>query len=513
VYIPKQNGTLRPLGLPTWTDKLLQEVLRSMLDAYFEPQFSDHSHGFRPRRGCHTALSTVQRGWTGTKWWIEGDVQGCFDNIDRSVLLRVLREKIPDQRFVGLIQRLLQAGYLEEWRYGTTLSGTPQGGVVSPLLANIYLNELDRFVEQDLLPVYNRGTRRRAHPQYTAILLRAQRLRRRGRVDEARALYRAARQLPSQDPDDPDYRRLHYVRYADDWLLGFAGPKAEAEEIKARLRTFLRENLALELSEEKTLLTHARSHAARFLGYEISSMHADDKRDARDRRSVNGHIMLKVPWDVITSTCSRYERRGKPEARANMLDDADFSIVGRYGAELRGYVNYYALAHNVGKLYRLKWSMETAMLKTLANKHKSTVTKMARKYRASISTPSGALTCFQAMVPRGEGRHPLVARFGGFSIQRRKDAVLVDQLPPVAYTKGTELLKRLQAEVCELCGSTTQVEVHHLRKLADLSRPGRKEAPGWRRLMATRRRKTLVTCRACHEAIHAGRPTRQVRSA
>jgi group II intron reverse transcriptase/maturase len=513
VHIPKKNGKVRPLGLPTWTDKLLQEVLRSLLEAYFEPQFSAHSHGFRPRRGCHTALSVVQRGWTGTKWFIEGDVKGCFDNIDHAVLLRVLGAKIQDNRFLGLIQRLLQAGYVEDWRYGATLSGTPQGGVLSPLLANIYLNELDRFVEQELLPVYNRGTRRQAHPQYAAVLLRAQRLRSRGRRAEASAAYQAARQLPSQDPDDPSYRRLHYVRYADDWLLGFAGPKEEAEEIKACLRRFLREHLKLELAEDKTLITHAGRKAACFLGYELSSMHADDKRDSRGRRSVNGHLMLKVPWDVIASTCSRYERRGKPDARSNMLADDDFSIIGRYGAELRGYVNYYALAHNVGKLYRLKWTMETSMLKTLANKHHSSVTKLARQYRARITTPTGELTCFQAVVDRGQGKRPLVARFGGFSIRRRKDAVLVDQRPPTAYTRGRELLKRLQADACELCGSTLRVEVHHLRKLADLKRRGRQEASGWIRLMAARKRKTLVICRACHEAIHAGRPTRHAVSA
>jgi group II intron reverse transcriptase/maturase len=513
VHIPKKSGKLRPLGLPTWSDKLLQEVIRSILDAYFEPRFSDHSHGFRPDRGCHTALSAVQRSWTGVKWFVEGDIKGCFDNIDHGVLLQVLGEHVHDNRFLELVRRLLQAGYLADWRYGATLSGTPQGGVVSPLLANIYLNELDRFVEQELLPAYNRGARRRRHPRYATLSLRAQRLRKRGRDEEARVAGQAMRRLPSQDPDDPDYRRLHYVRYADDWLVGFAGPKAEAEDIRARLRAFLREHLKLELSEEKTLVTHAGDEAARFLGDEISSMHADDKRDRRGRRSVNGHVMLKVPRDVIVSLCSRYERRGKPETRPTMLDDDDFSIVGRYGAELRGYVGYYALAHNVGKLYRLKWAMETSMLKTLASKHKSTVTKMARRYRSRVATPSGTLTCFQAVVERGEGQRPLVARFGGFPIRRRTDAVLVDQRPPTAYTKGAELLKRLQADKCELCGSTLRVEVHHLRKMADLNRHGRTEASAWVRLMAARKRKTLVACRACHEAIHAGRPTGQAISA
>ncbi len=487
--------------------RLLEKEPRYLASS--RPYLSDQSHGFRPGRGCHTALSTIVNGWSGTKWFIEGDIKGAYDNIDHEVLLQILVEKIHDNRLLELIRRLLQVGYMEQWRYGTTFSGVPQGSVISPLLFNLYLDKLDRFVEQELLPAYNRGERRHRHQQYAGLMLRARRLKQRGRVKEAHALYATARKLPSQDPNDPDYRHLQYVRYADDWLLGFAGPKEEAEAIKEHLRLFLRDHLKLELSAEKTLITHATSQTARFPGYELYSAHADSKRDQRGRRSVNGHIMLRVPWDVITTLCSRYERGGKPEARADMLDDTDFSIVGRYGAELRGYVNYYALAHNVSKLSRAKWAMETSMLKTLANKHKSTVTKMARKYRTKIETPTGKQRCFQVKENRGADKPPLIAQFGGFPLKRRKDAVLVDQQPPRAYSKGADLLKRLQADACELCGSTRQVEVHHIHKLADLKRPGRKEVPEWMRLMAARRRKTLVVCRSCHEAIHAGRPTRQ----
>ena len=428
IEIPKKkSGTMRPLGLPTWTDKLLQEVIRSILEAYYERRFSKHSHGFRPGRGCHTALCEVRENWTGTKWFIEGDIHGCFDNINHTKLLDILSEHIHDNRFLELIRRLLQAGYLEQWRYGATLSGAPQGGVLSPLLANIYLDKLDQFVEQELLPPYNQGKRRRRNQRYNALMLKARRYRVRGRREEAQALQRQARELPSQDTHDPTYRRLHYCRYADDFLLGFAGPKAEAEEIKSRMGVYLAETLKLELSQEKTLITHATDHAARLLGYEIVSQQANDKLDYRKRRSVNGHIGLRLPLDVLKAHCARYMRRGKPDQRPTMVADDDYTILNQYQMEYQGIVNYYLLAHNVGWLNKLQWVMETSLLKTLAEKHRSTVSKMARKYRAQTMTAAGPLKCFQVVVKRDEGKKPLVAQFGGIPLRRQKEPILADQ--------------------------------------------------------------------------------------
>jgi group II intron reverse transcriptase/maturase len=338
VYIPKKNGRLRPLGMPTWSDKLVGEVVRLLLEAFYDPQFLDSSHGFRKSRGCHTALREIGNTWTGTTWFIEGDISDCFGSLDHEILLRILAEKIHDHRFLRLIRNMLKAGYLEDWDYRDTLSGVPQGGTVSPVLSNIYLDKLDRFVEQELIPQYTRGARRRLNPEYTRVQSRMRRARTRGDRAAARDLRRQLRTLPRDDPMDPGYRRLKYLRYADDHILGFIGPKAEAEEIKARLAQFLRETLGLELNQAKTLITHARTQRARLLGYDITVWHCNT-RITSGRRAANGKIALKVPPDVVRAQCARYRRHGKPWHRSRLQNLDDYDIVRTYGAEYRGVVN------------------------------------------------------------------------------------------------------------------------------------------------------------------------------
>jgi group II intron reverse transcriptase/maturase len=511
LYIPKKNGKLRPLGLPTWSDKLVGEVVRLLLEAYYDVQFSDRSHGFRSGRGCHTALTEVVEVWKGTHWFIEGDISDCFGSLDHKIMLSTLSEKIHDGRFLRLLSNMLMAGYLEDWRWHATLSGAPQGGVASPVLSNIYLDRLDRFVEQTLLPAYNRGDRRRRNRAYQVVVDQIAKAKRHRDRDAVRLLTQRRRNIPSQDPNDPDYRRLRYVRYADDWLLGFAGPRHEAEHIKSKIAAFLHDELKLEQSQSKTLITHATSQAARFLGYEIKTQLAN-RKITRGRRSVNGAIGLFVPRDVIRQRCANYLREGKPAQRGALLHDDDFTIVAKYQAEYRGLVQYYLLAQDVFRLERLRWVMETSMLKTLAGKHRSTVTKMATKYKTVIKTPDGPRTCFQVMVHRDRGRKPLVARFGGIPLRRQRTATLTDLSPIMASAKRNELIHRLLAGYCEICESTDRLEVHHLRKLVDLKRHDRPDRPAWVHLMAKRRRKTLVVCRTCHEDTHAGRGSASART-
>jgi group II intron reverse transcriptase/maturase len=506
IYIPKKNGKLRPLGLPSWSDKLVGEVVRLLLEAYYEPRFSDHSHGFRKGRGCHTALREIREVWRGTTWFVEGDISDCFGSLDHSVMAGILAENIHDQRFLRLIRHMLKAGYLEDWEYHDTLSGCPQGGVVSPILSNIYLNKLDEFVERELIPRYTRGAARAPDPRYTEIKRQRDSARKRGDRATARNMLRQMRALPSRDPMDPGFRRLRYLRYADDHILGFTGPKADAEQIKAELTRFLRETLKLELNQDKTLISHARTQPARFLGYHIIVQHCDTKitrgrRSANGQRSANGRIALRVPPDVIKAKIAPYRRRGKPWHRSRLQNLDAYDIVRIYGAEYRGIVNYYLLAQDVWRLTRLCWYAETSMLKTLAAKHKSSVAKMAARYKAKVNTGHGPRTCFEARLQR-EGKKDLVARFGGIPLRQDRHGVIRDPAPARTSYPRKELVHRLRKRGCELCEHGTTVVVHQVTALSQLGRTGPGQ-PAWAALMAKMRRKTLIVCAACHDYIHA----------
>lgn len=311
-------------------------------------------------------------------------------------------------------------------------------------------------------------------------------------------------QQPSVDPNDEEYRRLRYVRYADDFLLGYAGTMAEATEIKEKIATFLRTQLNLTLSAEKTLITQASTGRARFLGYEIGTMHSQTKFDKTRRRIVNTKIGLYIPEDVLEKKRNRYLRDGTVTHRTELMNDSEYDIITRYQWEYRGLVEYYTLAQNLYRLGYVRYTMETSLLKTLANKGQTTLVKTSTRLKSITQSPNGPRKCLQLTIPR-EGKKPLVATFGGLSLQRKKTAIKDQVLKPFIRMRS-EILERLLHDTCEVCESKKHVQMHHIRKLANLNKEGRREKPLWMKLMISRKRKSIPLCKRCHDDVHHNRP-------
>jgi len=315
---------------------------------------------------------------------------------------------------------------------------------MSPILANIYLNELDQYVERTLIPENTKGKKRALNLEYYVIGERSRRRKKSGHYQEARELRKQFQSMPAFDMQDPEYRRLRYVRYADDFLLGFIGPKAEAEEIKGKLETFLRDHLKLELSKEKTLITSTYTGMAHFLGYDIEVAQKDTKHNKKGERNINGLVQLRVPAKVIEEKCALYMQRGKPHQRTELIDDEDFSIINRYQTEYRGIVQYYSLANNVYWFHKLEWTMQGSLLRTLSCKNKESCQSIVNRYKSTIKTSHGPKACLELKVVR-EGKKTLVARFGGIPLIRNKNAVLVDETPGIRL-KRDSLVSVMYAE-------------------------------------------------------------------
>ena len=513
--IPKKSGRgKRKLGLPNFTDKLVQEVLRMILEAYYEPRFQDSSHGFRPLRGCHTALKRIKESFRASAWFIEGDIKGCFDNIDHSTLLTILKRDIHDGRLLNLIRLGLEAGVMEGWEYHRTYSGTPQGGIISPLLANIYLNELDSFIEDVLIPRYTKGEKRARNKEYIRICNQIAHAREKGNQERVEQLVKEQRKLTSVDTHDPNFRRLRYVRYADDFILSVTGTKQDAETIKHEIGEFLRLHLKLEMSEAKTLITHARTEYARFLNYSISIWQSDNKltRQNNERatkmRATNGEVRLGIPYGLTKEIAQRYMQKGRPIADAAMLAFSDAHLIDNYQSRYRGLAEYYKYATDRHHLSYLKGVMQSALVKTLMQKYKLNITSVYRKYRGTVEIEGRQYSTLQVEVPTKRGKRTIY--WGAVPLKTVKVGTgRLDDSKFVSFTYRSDLVQRLQADQCELCGSREKCEVHHVRKLSDLKRrwAGRAEKPEWVTRMIAMERKTLVLCFECHRKVHAGEPT------
>jgi group II intron reverse transcriptase/maturase len=515
IQIPKRSGGTRPLGIPNFTDKLVQEVMRMVLEAYYEPRFRDSSHGFRPGRGCHTALANLHYKFKGAAWFIEGDIRGCFDNIDHEVLMAILARDIQDGRLLNLLRMGLEAGYSEDWQYHRTHSGTPQGGILSPLLANIYLHELDAYIEDILIPTYTHGKRRAQNLEYVRLGYAIKGAREAGDEKRVQELELQRRTLPSQNVYDPNFRRLQYIRYADDFLLSFIGTRTEAEEVKAAIGAFLKENLHLEMSASKTLITHARTEHAQFLGYDISVYHADNKLSPRSgtltkTRSINGCIRMGIPFGKVDELCKRYMSGRKPIHEAGLLAFSDAQIIDIYQQQFRGMAEYYKFATDRNALGKLKYVMEISLTKTLANKFKTTIIGIYKRYQNQRTVQGYVYKVLLVEVPTKHGKRDIY--WGGVPLKTIKPGIEMLKDSTNAQTAvlnlRTDLIQRLQANECEICGSQDNCEVHHIRKLSDLKNRwrGRKEKPAWVTRMIAMQRKTLIVCVKCHDLIHSGKP-------
>lgn len=505
-YIPKKRSTKkRPLGLPVFTDKLVQEVLRMILEAIYEPTFSNCSHGFRPGRDCHTALKTLKMEFSGVSWFIEGDIKGCFDNIDHHVLIDIIGSKIKDARLIQLIWKFLKAGYMEDWKYHSTYSGCPQGGIISPLLANIYLNELDRFAQKTADEFFK--PRDRVHtPEYAHIAAKkdyAQKLLKKATGQKKAELLKKVKLLKSELRKIPCMSKtdkvMKYVRYADDFIIGVKGDRTDCERIKRQFSEFIRDKLKMELSEEKTLITHSNQYA-RFLGYDVRVRRDQTVKPNGHclQRTLNGSVELNIPFEdkimpfLFEKSVIRQTHDGKIEyiARKYLYRCTDLEILDTYNSELRGICNYYSIASNFSGLKYFAYLMEYSCLKTLAGKHKSTSKKMRDQFHAAggwgIPYETAKGRQFRTFTKYSDCKDS-----GSFS-----DTIIAYSVRHAGST--TTLEKRLSAKTCELCGKTNvPLEIHHVNKVKNL-----KGKEPWEIVMIAKKRKTLAVCKDCHHKIH-----------
>ena len=512
IYLKKPNGKRRPLGIPSFSDKLVQEVLRMVLEAVYEPIFSETSHGFRPGKSCHTALCYARYNLNGTRWFIEGDIKGCFDNINHEVLIRCIQKKIKDARLMKLIHKFLKAGYLDDFVYHNTYSGCPQGGIISPILANIYLHELDLYVAE-LSKGFQKPYKSRITAEYSRLSGRMTRVKQKikkaeeaGNMAEKERLLKELKKLRSQLLKTPcksqTDKEIKYVRYADDFIIGVRGSREDCEEIKRKLSCFIRDSLKMELSEEKTLITHSNTYA-RFLGYDMRIRRSNViKPNGRGttQRTMSNHMELAVPLgDKIQPFLFKHgvvkqKENGElePVHRNDLLRLTDLEIVSAYDAELRGICNFYYLAGNFYKLHYLSYLMEYSCLKTLAFKHRCTIGKIKEKF----SDKKGGW-CIPYETKKGM-KYLYLSKHSDCAKGKEASDTIPGMTMIHKHTRST-LESRLKAKTCELCGCTEsrQFEIHHVNKLKNL-----KGKEPWEVMMIAKRRKTMVVCYECHKKIH-----------
>ncbi len=554
VYIPKPQGGRRPLGVPEFRDRLVQEVVRIILEVVYEPRFSDNSHGFRPGRSQHTCMRQIRRDFSGTKWYIEGDISNWFSEgkPDHYFLRKQLHRHIQDYRLINLVCQGLKTKVLMPNRsLQSAYAGTPQGGICSPLLSNIALNQLDRFMNRLKLRI-NRGVRRKPNLEYNKVLYRRTKALRQGKALEAKRLLKEMRQLPRGQPDDPDFRRLNYVRYADDFLIGITGPVTLAKRVKSLVQRFLKNRLKLRLKEDKTVITQAKNNKIPFLGFRIqhgpTMARVFVRRYGGKNKKVKcvrgGYIRLLADTQKVINKLAETQfctKDGTPKPNFRYLQDPQSYTVARVSSLLRGIDNYYKIANNRRQsISRIMYIVRSSIAKMFAAKFKlASQSKvyaragkdLSRPIKAKRATPVGATDSqAQAWAKEAGGRLKGTMPALPFTRYTTIPKPEISPLPRgwVASPKkrlgkanGSEkwLTDRhehfdflnkirvrsgrgrtaLEAE-CAMCGSTENIEIHHVRALKDL-----KGKTPVERVMIAAKRKSIPLCRSCHMKQHGRR--------
>jgi len=511
VFIHKTNGKTRPLGIPSPIDKIVQKAMAILLELVFETTFSNNSHGFRPNRGTHTALRQIAQ-WSGSQWAIEGDIKGFFDNVDHHILAKFLSNKISDQQFIDLYWKLVRAGYIEEGVKNDSFLGVPQGGIVSPILSNIYLHHFDLFMEK-LIEKHHSNVKdiTKRNPVYDKITRKLQTLRDKNpnvieRNDEVnkeiKKLIKQRRTIPSRFPNGI---RLRYVRYADDWVVGYYGNLELIKNILTQIQEFLVNELKIELGSEKIKITNLLKDKGKFLGfYFIIHKPKESKFTIRNKLGIsrktkishNRMWLLAPVTDLLNKLnnegfLKNYKPGSKiiPQAKSNWIYLTHHSILSQYNWLSRGLLNYYSIANNRYIFHLIiNFILKHSCAKTLGRKFNlGSRKKVFSKFGKELETKTEPKLKFHT-----ESDYKLIP-----FLQWPKHTKLKN---PFDFLKWTLRTQHNFWDPCWICGSNENIELHHVKHI----RKSNYKTSGFTTIMSKLNRKQIPVCSACHDKIHNG---------